>query len=234
MVHGYLNKLCWKIVNIFIGLFLFFGCWEKNTINSISEIKFVNDNEINDKNFQQFWEGYSFNIKFKNVWIEDYKVKGRYVKVPIFQGISGDVKLSQLEKKKKAKENITILGALRYPTRKGEVKKTILECVQFYKDSLLKNIDYNKPTIIGGEETAIIIWYDFIYDGRQSSMMIITGRALKCKKCIYRYIDDIEVDEESDSFILKLRIGSPSPFYNDREEIEKQWEEYIKKQQKNQ
>jgi hypothetical protein len=191
-------------------------------------VNWISDIDINNSNFVQYGKGYSFNIKFKNVWIDDSRFKGRVLKVPIFNGVSGDVKLSQLERKKVLNDNISILGSLTYLTKKGDLKKTILDCVEFYKDSLLRNINYLKPTTIGLEEGGIIIWYDFIYEGYPSSIMIGTARSRSCKKCVYRYINEIEVDEDYDGFDLKIMIGSHSPFYKDKVEIEKFWDEYYK------
>lgn len=219
MVDIILNKNIFRklLLIILILLYMFYGCRDYN--ENDSGVKFVRDSQISDSNFKQLGGGYSFNIKFKNVWLDYDFFKGKLIKIPIFQGENGDVRISQLRKKLKVNDNITIIGALKFYAKKGMLKKTILDCVNFYKESLFKDIDARVPTIIAGEGTSLIIWYDFEYMGYPSSVMIGTLGGDRCKDH-YRYIDDICVNEKFGWFHFKILIGDKSPFVDQKDKIQ--------------
>jgi hypothetical protein len=95
-----------------------------------------------------------------------------------------------------------------------------LEFLNFYKSSLLRNNDINKPTIIGAEGDSYIIWYDFVYEGINSSMMIhlagdeknmdeLDKKRIKSKD---RTIDMIKLNEQVNGFTVRINIGEESGF----------------------
>lgn len=194
---------------VFGVLFLVFSTGCRAQEITYENVKFIKDNEINSSNFKQI--GYRYIVAFKNVW-DDRRGK-QAIKIPIYKGINGDVLLSQLEKKQKQKQkDVSILGSLIIETGKGKVKKGILDCVNFYKKTLLKDIDINKPTVIGVESSGLFIWYDFNYEGLSSSLMIATAIDENCNKSNFKYIQDIEVSRKFDGFTLSIRLGESSGF----------------------
>jgi hypothetical protein len=179
-------------------------CFSKNDL-----VKITNEN-FNQKN-EPFYE-----VKFSNV----FKIKnGKRIKIPIFNGSFGDVELEDLMKVQNIKD-ASILGNLNFFSKKGVVKKTLLEFLNFYKSSLLKDNDINKPTIIGAEGDSYIIWYDFVYEGINSSMMIhlagdeknmdeLDKKRIKSKD---RTIDMIKLNEQVNGFTVRINIGEESGF----------------------
>lgn len=211
----YDNKI-FNFLIVFCFLFLLFsGCIEAKC-NDVNKLQFVNDADIDDNNFKQI--SHSYVLKFKNVWLDYPMLNGKLIKIPIFRGEKGNVRISQLHKKQIDK-GYSIIGALKFYAKKGELKKTILDCVNFYKGSLFKNIDARVPTIIAGEGTSLIIWYDFKYMGYPSSVMIGTSGGDSCKD-YYRYIDDICVNENYGWFHFKILIGDKSPFVDQKDKIQ--------------
>mgnify|MGYP000229956293 CR=1 FL=1 len=196
---------------------------ETKTLQTIdySKLSFVKDEEINDKNFVDL--GYRFIVRFSNVLLD---LKGyQPVVIPIYKGTFGNVKDSQLRKKMKEKD-VSITGSLLIETQPGKVKETIIDCVRFYKNSLLKYTDIEKPTIIGLEMSGMFIWYDFDYMGEPGTIMIGCGVDYDCEnkpsKCMYRYLKDIEVNEKANMFGLSISIGSKS-WWREKREKEGTW-----------
>jgi len=194
---------------ILLLVFLFLGCREatSNTDRTI----FVKDENITESNFRQLNTRYI--IKFSNVWRE---YNNRLIKIPIYGGTDGDVRLSQLESKQKKKE-LTILGGIIIETGKGKVKQGVLDCVNFYKNNILKNTVIDKPTIIGVELSGMFIWYDFDYEGIPGTLMLGMAFDPDCEKkksqCRYEYLKDIEVNENANGFRLSIKFGGHSRWY---------------------
>ncbi|MFA5519404.1 MAG: hypothetical protein WDA74_09125 [Spirochaetota bacterium] len=166
--------------------------------------------------FEELKEMGTYVVRYSNVilTIDDKKIK-----VPIFGGIYEDVFIEELKKMqsiKPANENYP-LAYLSIPTEKEKVRNTFLSLLSFYKKNLFKDIDINKPTVIGKEETLWIIWYDFIYENIPSSMMValdVDDKLIKNNKNKYSEltIESIEINENSSSIILQIFIGESSPF----------------------
>jgi len=152
-------------------------------------------------------------IKYSNVLL---KQNEKEINIPIFQGKSGTITFDDLQKMDKE----YVLGNIVVKAKTNKVKKTLLEFLNFYKGSLLKDNDINKPTIIGGEGDSYIIWYDFVCEGINSSMMIhLAGDEKNMdeldKKQIRgrdRTIDMIKLDETSEGFYFDINIGEESGF----------------------
>jgi len=166
--------------------------------------------------FEESKETGTYVIRYSNVILTMDEKK---IKVPIFGGIYEDITIEELKKMQTIKpdnENYP-LAYLSIPTEKGKVRNTFLSLLSFYKKNLFKNVDVNKPTVIGKEEILWIIWYDFIFENMPSSMMVVMGADDKLtKNNENKYseltIESIGIDENSSSFILQIFIGEPSPF----------------------
>jgi len=119
-----------------------------------------------------------------------------------------------------------LLGNIYIPAKNGEVKKTFFDILNFYKKSFFKNIDVNRPSVIGNEGGIdMFIWYDFDYEGIPCSMMItvacdVKATAEKIKKTNpnKKMNDDIEtVDmlvfkEDSKWIGIDIELGQYSEF----------------------
>jgi hypothetical protein len=199
-----------KLYSVILLLaFLFFGC--KETTSNTNRTIFVKDENITEANFRQLNNRYI--IKFSNVWDN---FNNRLIKIPIFKGTEGDVQLNQLERKQKMKD-VSIMGGIIIETGKGKVRQGVLECVSFYKKSLLKNVDIHKPSIIGVEPSGMFIWYDFDYEGIPGTLMIGVAYDPDCETkksmCRYEYLEDIEVNENANGFRLSINFGERSQWY---------------------
>lgn len=194
---------------LFLSVFLV--CRNDSVTSSAIATGLVKDEEITEKNFRQINNRYV--IKFSNVFDN---LNNHHIKIPIYGGTEGDVQLSQLEKKQKMKD-VSILGGIIIETGKGKVKQGVLECINFYKKSLLKDIDIHKPSIIGVEMSGMFIWYDFDYEGIPGTLMIGVAYDPDCEtkksKCRYEYLKDIEVNENANGFRLSINFGERSQWY---------------------
>jgi hypothetical protein len=158
-------------------------------------------------------------IRYSNVIFD---INNKKIKVPIYNGIYGDITYEDLEKQQ-TKKDLYLLGNIYIPVKDGEVKKTFFDMLSFYKKSFLKNIDVNQPSVIGNEGGVdMFIWYDFDYEGIPCSMMITVACDIKTTSKKIRKMnpnnEDIEtVDmlvfkEDSKWIGLTIIIGEYSKF----------------------
>ncbi len=197
------------VINIFFSIILSFILYSSECLSQIN-----NREKITDKNFLQLYAD-CYVVKFSNIFVT---IDNKKIKIPIFNGTYGDVDLEELKKVQKSRADI--LSSLIFYSQKDGLKKTLIEFLSFYKKSLLKDNDINKPTIIGGEGDSYIIWYDFNYEGIKSSMMIHVLGDIKNmdeldEKRIRgrdRTIEIVEFDQKSDNFRVRINIGEESGF----------------------
>ena len=201
---------------------------KKRTIILLSLLVVINCNKIgNSDNNKQLPKFEIVNetqaiIRYSNV-IEE--IEGKTIKVPIYGGIYGDITIKDLEKEMNPK--FYLLGSLYIPAKDGEVKKTFFEILKFYKKSFFKDIDVNRPSVIGNEGGEdLYIWYDFDYEGMPCSMMInvsydpeATGKKIKkmypnrkAGDVIEETIDMLEFKEDSKWIGIRINLGEYSQF----------------------
>jgi len=162
-------------------------------------------------------------IRYSNVIMN---VNGKKIKVPIYGGIYEDITYEDLEKQQKYKNNY-LLGGVTVYTKNGKVKETFYDLLNFYKKSFFKNIDANKPSVIGNEGSSwYLIWYDFEYEGLPCSMMISVecdekasikkieemGYGRKKSIPVEGTIDMLVFNEKSPGIGIAIYIGESSPF----------------------
>jgi len=119
---------------------------------------------ITEKEIEKYKNKRIFIVKFSNVIFEE---NGKTIKIPIFQGIYGDVKNKEIIEYCLEKKYINQDMWLHYMIKceKGQIKKTLREFLNFYKTNILKNVDvdnFNNASISTTEWTII---YDFIIEG---------------------------------------------------------------------
>jgi hypothetical protein len=193
-------KIKLLILTIILGITI--NCSKESSIPQ-KPIEYV----IPDKN--GFWEdGSGFYIKYKYVFRE-YEEKKRLV--PIFSGTLPPVRYSDL-KKLQSDPRVSAFGNIRVDVKPGEVKKTVLELVDFYSKEFKE--ENKKPTVIGAEDGEFIVWYDYTPNGVPFSIMLkfpATEEALMLDK-----IEDLDVEESG--YIYATYSISPfrrSPFYKE-------------------
>jgi len=131
-----------------------------NPINT----KIIKENEITDKMISPYRFESIFSVNFSNII---YKGQNKEIKIPIFKGINGDAYeddiINYCIKKKyiKGKEWLTYI----IKCNKGEVRKTFHEFLKFYKSNILKNVNIEKPSVMGLSATDWTVTYNFMVDG---------------------------------------------------------------------
>ncbi len=168
--------------------------------------------------------GDSFIVKYRAVNII---YKGKKVTIPIFGGSNGeldDQKLLEDHKNIKVKSTNQLIMNLAIPVKKGSVKKTFLDILNFYKQSLLKDINIEIPSVVGFEEcgggkSPAIIWYDFNYNGFHSSIQITVWI-----KDYTGYWDSSEFIEKDGAIFISIYIDRESGFIDGSQE----WIEYYR------
>ena len=169
--------------------------------------------------------GKGFIVYYSNVVI---KYKDKSIRVPIYGGTSGSINDSDL-KKLYGGIGVTngenLIWNICIPVDKGNVKKTFIDILKFYKTTLFKDIDVDTPSVIGYEgESPAIIWYDFNYYGVPSSMMI-TVRMIE-----YRgYWDNSIYSEDGGYIYIRMNIGEVSPFKDEKDEAYSNWIKSLRK-----
>jgi hypothetical protein len=147
-------------------------------------------------------------IRYSNIIMT---VAGKNIKVPMYGGIYEDITYDDLEKQLIYK-NYYLLGEVVINTPKGKVKETFLDVLKFYKKSFFKNIDVNKPSVIGNEGSDwMLIWYDFNYEGLPCSMMIKVECETEATP-VDGTIDMLVFKENYPVIILEINIGKSSSF----------------------
>lgn len=160
------------ILIIITGLSLLVGCGSTQEINNGSSESAEASVKNNITSLQV--EPYAldtFVVRYSNII---YEHEGKKLKFPIFQGTLGDVLytdfLSYCWKSKFMPINDVENGFI-IKCREGEIKKTILEFIAFYKSNILKDVDLEKPLVepISGRYG---VWYDFKMHGVPCSIRI--------------------------------------------------------------
>jgi|GEM_PF-452554 hypothetical protein len=203
-----------KLIILFLSLLVVLNC------NKIG-------NSDNNKQLPKFEEV----GKYKDQYIIRYSnviqtIGGKPIKIPMYSGIYEDITYEDLEKQQTDKD-IYLLGGIYIPAKDGEVKKTFYDILKFYKKSFFKDIDINKPSVIGNEGGEdLFIWYDFDYEGLPCSMMInvsydpeATGKkikkmypSIKDGDKVKETIEMYEFKEDSKWIGIEINLGKYSKF----------------------
>lgn len=141
-----------------ISMFMILNCNNQNVIAA--------QNEIMGGAIQKYESTDSFIIKFSNLIFEK---NGKEIKIPVFQGNMGDVTYREFHeycyKNGLLKEGWGESGFV-IRSEKGKLTKTFREFLYFYKKSILKNTEIDKPSNIKiyGDGDNLEIFYDFNVD----------------------------------------------------------------------
>lgn len=146
---------------------------------------------------------------------------GPSINVPIYGGRSGTTSESKLAKNL-TDPQISILGNLCYELKRGKAKLEMMNLIEYYSESLLKNANKYKPTVIGREGPQWIIWYDFDYLDQLGTLMIVVPVDLQ-KPIDRKYLTNgrvsdirgIFLNESSGIMNVHIDFGKRSPFFKD-------------------
>lgn len=174
--------------------------------------------EIPDNAVKRVYEdAFSYEIKFSNIIYNAlYKNKVIKIKIPIFQGYLDDVKYGDFIDFCRTKNMLrpdAVESDFVILTKKGEVKKTLLEFIKFYEGNILKG--YEKPINMFGESGEWWIDYEFI---AENILCLLRIRVKADQKYynkpdeLFKSIEDIHVDENMKvlSFHYQIRIDYKS------------------------
>jgi len=144
---------------IFMYLLISFG----GNLRSEESSRIIN--KITSQEVEVYKEYYNtFIIRFSHLI---YEVENKKIKIPIFQGIYGDILYKDfrsycLEKKflePKVKESGFVIKA-----KKGELRKTFHDFLKFYKSNILKDTNIEDISSASLDDTDWTINYDFTVD----------------------------------------------------------------------
>jgi len=147
-----------------MGLYICLSCGSKEATNDIIDNNDIQNAKIIGDEIQKF-RNYVFVIKFSNLI---YNENGKNIKIPIFKGEYGDATYQQFIdyciQNNMLEKGVSESGFV-IEARKGEVKKTFHEFLNFYKNNFFKEISIDKPVkmFISGDEFKYATW-DIYYD----------------------------------------------------------------------
>ncbi|HPS58217.1 MAG TPA: hypothetical protein PK514_08940 [Spirochaetota bacterium] len=119
------------------------------------------DKKRMQENITPYGGFHCFKIGFSNII---YNIDGHEIKIPIFQGINGDIDYKTFIDY--CHENKLLINNAResgfaIQAKKGQLKSTLHDFIRFYKKNILKDIDIEKPTWVGISDEWWYILYDF-------------------------------------------------------------------------
>lgn len=155
-------------------------------------------------------------IKYSNLI---YSVNNKRVIIPIFKGNKGSIEADKIRDYQINKgETATYLKVNEFkisdfiaPSKKGEMKKTFNEFLNFYQRNLLKDVDIEHPTDFGQDNSEWFITYDFEYSGIPCFMEI---RIVGSEELTMRYksVYEIQPDEHIDHFFYSIFLNGKSQY----------------------
>jgi len=203
-----------RLIYILICVFLI-GC---TTNNHISENKMVYKiNEIPNNAIERINDAHLYVIKFSNLIYTTDRTAKKKIKIPIFQGTLDDVEyddfLSYCEEKKILKSGYAESGFV-ILTKRGELKKTLLEFIKFYEGNILKGYEKSVDMVKEGDEPQDSTWYieyKFKVENIPCKMLILVSedeRYFRTPYKSFKSVEDIHINEnmETPSFIYQLDI----------------------------
>ena len=131
-------------------------------------------------------------VRFSNII---YEYKEKQFKFPIFQGNLEDVFYTDFKNyclNTGLIEKDYIGNLFLIKCRRGEIRKTFHEFLNFYKTNILKNVNINKPAIEWNYDE-FLIWYKFEMNGIPCSLAIrFIGSSYSSN---YKSVFDVILDE---------------------------------------
>jgi hypothetical protein len=199
-----IRKSAFLIVVLFIIIF--------SNIMGISKTMLIELSDIKKEQIIVAGESWynSFIIKFSNII---YEVKGKSIKIPIFQGTEGDVLYKDFREfcliNKYLEPRVRESGFV-VKCKKGEVKKTFVEFINFYRSNILKDVNFDDKSNFDVNESGWTIFYKFKIDGVSCVLNIEIDAAKRIDRKKLKTVYDIMVNEDMayPSFAYSFDINS--------------------------
>jgi len=161
--------------------------------------------------------GSMVSLRYKYVLASDRETK-KTIKIPIFKGEEGEITEAVLteymERTLKERFANAALAALVIKTEPGQLKKELIQMIDFYGQHLFADIDRYKPSKIGCDGPACwFIWYDFKYEGVDCSMMITVSGQGNVPTKWPTDIRDLPLHQRASKIYVEFLIGQRSPFF---------------------
>jgi hypothetical protein len=205
-----------RLFYVLIFLFLV-GCSLNNSIADNKRVYKIN--EIPDNAIERIDNAHVYVIKFSNLIYDTYRTAKKQIKIPIFQGYLDDVKyddfLTYCEEKKLLKSGYAESGFV-ILTKKGELKKTLLEFIKYHEGNILKGYEKSVVMHTSGDEPKYLEWviiYEFKVENIPCYMVIYVSadeKDFSAPSKSFKSIEDIHPDEkmETPSFLYQFNIDS--------------------------
>lgn len=159
----------------------------------------------------------TFIIRFAKII---YYEEGKKIEIPVFQGKYENVLYKDFREyclNNKLLEPKVRESGFMIKCKIGETRSAFQEFLKFYKSSIFKDIDIEKPTVISLSATDWIIKYDFNINGVPCYMTIMLPPReadLNQKQSDVKFKSVFEIipkeDEKYPGFLYKIYIGSKS------------------------
>jgi len=195
------------ITIVITAVIVFSFCIRGGTKNMV-----INKDKISAEHVEIAGGGWynSFIINFSNMIYEE---KDKTITIPIFQGIKGDVYYKDFReyclRQKYLKPRVRESGFI-VKCKKGEVKKTFVEFLNFYRSNILKDVDFNDKSNFDADENGWTVFFKFYVDGIPCVMNIQIDAAKRIDRKKLNSVYDIMVNEDMayPSFAYSFDINS--------------------------
>ncbi|HPJ36568.1 MAG TPA: hypothetical protein PK358_17145 [Spirochaetota bacterium] len=196
-------KFKWYQLICLFCVILIINCNDKKAVSEPNV-----QNKIQGNAIQKYKNTHSFIIKFNSLI---YEKDGKELRVPIFQGEMGNVTYKEFRKyclDNKYLEPNVAESSFVIKADKGKLTKTFRDFLNFYKKSILKNVNINKPTKINVyDEGGLSLYYDFEINGVPFVLQleIITDDKIESLDSV-KPILDVHLDEGVKDPIFRYRF----------------------------
>lgn len=181
-----------RIVQILTMIFLLI-CINKNGMTNDSKIYKIT--EIPEQAVERVNNSFLYVIKFSNLI---YDVNGKKITIPVFQGNLPSVEYTDFKKycrEKKILDAKTMESGFIIRTKKGEVKKTLLEFIKFYQGNILKGIKKPYEIYTDGDEPQYLVW-NIVYKFNIEDIPCTIKISFEADKKDWEFINRIKTIEE--------------------------------------
>jgi len=150
-------------------------------------------------------------IRYSSVLVKE---NNKSYQLPIFEGSYGEITYDELKKQAKDKKVYLLYNICLDLTGKTEHKKRVLDLIEFYSKTILKDNfrkDIYIPTLIADEHGLILVFYDFVYDGIPGYLKIdiMPYKPLNASATLPKNIKELNFGKAF-SLVYEVNLGSES------------------------
>jgi len=210
-----------KLIYVLVCVSLI-GCTINNGVADNKRV--YKTNEIPDNAIESVGgnDSFIYVIRFSNLIYNTFRTAKKQIKIPIFQGTLGNVEYNDFKSYCRGKNMLasnTAESGFVILTKRGELKKTLLEFIKFYEGNILKGYEKQVWINTSGDEPQYFEWiisYEFKVDNIPCLMVIFVSADEKDfykPRDTFKSVEDIHLNEnmETPSFIYQLNIDYIPP-----------------------